>query len=76
MNTIFATGEYPEALTEATIQPLHKKGNIHDPDSYRGISLLNACSKQYSHIINKRLSRWVEDNDVFGDTQADFREDY
>ena len=67
MNTIFATGEYPEALTEATIQPLHKKGSICEPDNYRGISLLDVCSKLYNHIIDKRLSRWDEDHDVLGD---------
>ena len=29
-NTAFASGEYPEAWTEAVIYPLHKKGSIHD----------------------------------------------
>ena len=72
-NTIFTSGENPEAWTEAIIQRLHKKGSIHDPDNSRGISLLNVCSKLYSHNINKRLSRWVEDNDVLGDIQAGFR---
>ena len=56
-NTIFTSGEYPEAWTEAIILPLYKKGSIHDPDNYRGISLLNVCSKLYSHIIDKRLSK-------------------
>ena len=42
----------------------------------RTISLLNVCSKLYSYIINKRLSRWVEDNDVPGDIQAGFRKDH
>ena len=76
LNTIFTSGEYPEAWTETIIQPLHRKGSIHEPDNYRGISLLNVCSKLYSHIINKRLSRWAEDHDVLGDIQAGFREDH
>lgn len=75
-NTVFSSGQYPEAWTEAIIHPLHKKGNIHEPDNYRGISLLNVCSKLYSYIINKRLTRWVEDNDVLGDIQAGFRKDH
>ena len=75
-NKVFASGEYPEAWTEAVIYPLHKKGNIHEPDNNRGISLLNVCSKLYSYIINKRLSRWVEDNDVLGEIQAGFRKDH
>ena len=75
-NTIFTSGEYPEAWTEAIILPFYKKGSIHDPDNYRGISLLNVCSKLYSHIINKCLSRWAEDHDVLGDIQAHFNKDY
>ena len=31
-NTIFTSGEYPEAWTEAITLPLCKKGSIHDPD--------------------------------------------
>ena len=31
-NTIFTSGQYPEAWTEAIILPLYKKGSIHDPD--------------------------------------------
>ena len=30
-NTVFASGEYPEAWTEAVIYLLHKKGSIHEP---------------------------------------------
>ena len=36
-NTVFASGEYPEAWTKAVIYPLHKKGSFHEPDNYRGI---------------------------------------
>ena len=67
---------YPEAWTETVIYPLHKKGSIHEPDNYRGISLLNVCSKLYSYIINERLSRWAEDSDVLGEIQAGFRKDH
>ena len=48
----------------------------HEPDNNRGISSLNVCSKLYSHIINKRLSRWAEDHDVHGDIQAGFGKDH
>ena len=43
-NTAFASGEYPETWTEAVIYPLHKKGSIHEPDNYRGISLLTRAA--------------------------------
>ena len=57
-------------------KPYTKKDSTREPDYYRGTSLLNVCSKLYSYIINKRLSRWVEDNDVLGDIQAGFRKDH
>ena len=44
--------------------------SIHEPDKY------NVCSKLYSYIINKLISRWVEGNDVPGDIQAGFRKDH
>ena len=44
-NQVFSSGQFPDAWTEAIIQPLHKKGNINDPNNYRGISPLNVCSK-------------------------------
>ena len=75
-NKIFSSGQYPLAWTEALIQPIHKRGDINLPDNYRGISLLNICAKLYSHIIDKRLSRFVEDNDILGEIQAGFRKDH
>lgn len=38
--------------------------------------MLNVCSKLYSFIINKRLSNWIEDNDILGEIQAGFRRDH
>ena len=54
-NQVFSSGQFPDAWTEAIIQPLHKKGNTRDPNNYRGVSFLNVCSKLYSYILNKRL---------------------
>ena len=75
-NNIFDSGNFPEAWTESIIQPIHKKGSIHDPNNYRGISLLNICGKLYSYIINKRLVKWVEEEDILGEIQAGFRKDH
>ena len=69
LNQVFFSGQFPDAWTEAIIQPLHKKGNTQDPNNYRGISLLNVCSKLYSYILNKRLVTWVEENGSIGEEQ-------
>ena len=73
-NHIFDNGHFPDDWTFSTIQPLHKKGDINQPENYRGISLLNICSKIYSSILNKRLTVWIEANNVLGEEQAGFRE--
>ena len=43
-NNILDTGNLPHAWGKAIINPILKKGNIHDPNNYRGISLLSSVS--------------------------------
>ena len=45
-------------------------------DNYRGISLLNICSKLYSSVLNKRISSWIDVNQVIGEEQAGFRAEH
>ena len=75
-NKLFDSGTYPTNWCEAVMQPIHKKGDVNSPDNYRGISLLNSCSKLYSFILNRRLTIWVEDNQLLHEAQAGFRKDY
>lgn len=64
----------PSAWTKAIIQPLHKKGDINQPDKYRYISLLNICSKVYSSILDRRFNRWIELNNAIGKGQGGFKD--
>ena len=75
-NVIFSTSVFPEEWTKAIIFPLHKKGDVNNPDNYRGIALISCISKLYTHILNKRLTDWAEMNDKISDTQAGFRKNY
>ena len=43
-NTIFDKGVYPSDWAKAIIVPIHKKGDIHLADNYRGASLLSIVS--------------------------------
>ena len=72
-NVLFARAKFPLEWSKAIIIPLHKKGDVNDPGNYRGISLLSILSKVYTHIINSRLTLWVESNFVLTDAQAGFR---
>ena len=76
MSSFLSSGLYPENWSEAIIQPLFKKGDPENPDNYRGISLLSICSKLYSYILNKRLTCWIDENNLLSETQAGFRKTY
>ena len=69
-------GIYPSDWAKAIIVPIHKKGDIHLADNYRGVSLLSIVSKCYTSILNTRLYNWLEENDKIVEMQAGFRRNY
>ena len=76
LNTLFDKGVYPEMWTESIVLTLYKKGDVNNPNNYRGISLSNVSSKIYSTIINHRLQEWVKENNITGEFQAGFKRNY
>ena len=52
-NHCFETGTYP--WDTSVITPLHKKGDIRDPDNYRAIAVGSCVGKLYSTILLNRL---------------------
>ena len=72
-NKLFETGSFPDEWSGALIQPLFKKGDVNCPEIYRGVSLLNISEKLYGYILNKRLSKWIEENSLLSETQAGFK---
>jgi hypothetical protein len=75
-NSIFDKSIYPIEWAKAIIVPIHKKGDLHKADNYRGISLLSIVSKCYTSILNSRLYQWLEDNSKISEEQAGFRRGY
>ena len=75
-NKLFDNGFYPNDWSESIILPLFKKGNVNDPNNYRGISLCNIASKLYSSVINNRIKFWIEINNITGEFQAGFKSKY
>jgi len=41
LNVCWIYGDIPEEGRTAIVIPIHKKGDINNPDNYRDISLLN-----------------------------------
>ena len=44
-----------------------------DPLTFRPISLISVPYKIYADILNKRLSSWLERNDILSEEQNGFR---
>ena len=75
-NKLYLTSQFPQKWAQAIVVPLFKKGDRHDPNNYRGISLLSITSKLYTSILNRRLYSWAEDNNKISTEQAGFRRGY
>jgi hypothetical protein len=75
-NHILQTGVYPKKWCEGIICPIHKTGEKHDANNYRGISLLNVMSKVSTKIISDRLVVWAESNNKLCEEQCGFSHGY
>ena len=75
-NRLFHSGIFPDSWICSTIIPLHKKGDVYNPDNYRGISLMSIFAKIFTSILNSRLTNWANMKDKIPETQAGFRKNY
>ncbi len=72
----FDTGLLPSCWSNAIIKPIPKNKN-NDPRiplNYRGINLLSCIYKCYSSVMNRRLLKYLEQNQLLCDEQNGFRE--
>lgn len=72
---VFEKGVVPDEWLKGVISPVFKSGSkdVRDPMQYRGIVLLCTMNKIYCHILNARLSKWLDENNVLVDEQNGFR---
>ena len=63
-NMIFSTGLFPDTWSQGLIIPIHKKGDKMNTDNYRGITLLSCFGKLFTSIINDRITKFVEDENI------------
>lgn len=75
-NYIFDSCEIPQNFRKNIIFPLFKKGDVNDPNNYRGISFLNAVMKIFTGVILDRLTLWTQEHNLLSEFQAGFRKEY
>ena len=71
-NNVYDSGIYPEAWSKCAIVPILKKGDIHNPSNYRGITLINILAKIFSLLLRNRINKWCESENVLNDSQFGF----
>ena len=75
-NKLYDERIFPAERSKSIIIPIHKKGDASIPDNCRGIALTSVMSKVCTHVLNKRLTRWAEQEEKILEQQAGFREGY
>ena len=72
---IFDCSIIPSLWRKAIVCPILKDPHSDKriPMNYRGVSLLSCISKLYTSFLNKRLAKYLENNDILADEQNGFR---
>ena len=73
-NLCFTTGLNPTDWDYSNIKPIPKKDkDQRDPLNNRCITIMCCISKIYSKILNARLQKYLEENDILVEEQNGFR---
>ncbi|BES89746.1 Reverse transcriptase (RNA-dependent DNA polymerase) [Nesidiocoris tenuis] len=71
-NRIMSQEKTPIQWSQIVMTMLHKKGDMLDANTYRGLALLNMCLKCFTSILNRRLVVWTDAEGILPDNQAGF----
>ena len=76
-NIVLLSGHMPHEWVIGIVKPIYtNKGDINDPDNYRGITLLGCFGKLFTSILNDRLTTYINLNEMMSEAQAGFRKGY
>lgn len=74
LNKIWVENTIPESWTHSLVVPIPKQGKaVKSPADFRPISLTCCASKILERMVNRRLSRFLEDNQLLDHRQHAFR---
>ena len=76
-NVVFDSGLLPNAWLEGSIRPIYKnKGDPKMVQNYRPITILSCLGKVFTAVLNRRLTLFLDTNEILLENQAGFRKNY
>ena len=71
-NTVLDLGTMPQMWCDGLITPIFKCGTKSDPSNYRGICISSCIGKLFCSILNQRLLKHVDLNNILHKSQIGF----
>ena len=75
-NLSFSSGIYPTPLKTAKVISIHKKDSKFECSNYRPIALLSNIDKILEKLMHRRLSNFLDKNQLIYSLQFGFRQNY
>ncbi|XP_058448987.1 uncharacterized protein LOC131428946 [Malaya genurostris] len=73
-NNLWQNSSIPKEWKTALVVPIPKKSGTHEIQNFRPISLLSCLGKSLERIVNRRLSAFIENNNLIDPRQFAFRQ--
>jgi hypothetical protein len=73
LNAAFQVGVVPAEVNGSLVTPVFKKGDPLCTENYRPIAVTEPIMRLYASILNSRLVKFTEDNNLRAHTQSGFR---
>ena len=71
-HSIFTTKKTPTSWKAARISPLHKKGNVSDPNCYRMLAVNSVLYRLFANLIREYITAWAVHENAIPSTQFGF----
>lgn len=72
-NEAYSSGKVPIQWQTALITPIFKHGDASDPANYTPVAVVEPLCRLYANILNHRLTRYTEQQQLRTHTQAGYR---
>ena len=72
-NQILLLEYFPEEWAKGEVSAVFKQGDKNDVNNYRGITVQSCLGKFFTRMMNNRLSKWADTNDILYEGQYGFR---